>query len=88
MINPVKECIQKTGLTHNAFAILNSVSFQRLKDCLYGYTASIPKKIMSIMIQNGYDEKDAQAQYLKWRRWKAEQEIQPPAAATEERMHP
>lgn len=40
------------------------------------------------MIQNGYDEKDAQAQYLKWRRWKAEQELHAPAAATEGRTNP
>lgn len=87
MIHPVKECIQKTGLTHNAFAVLNRVSFQRLKACLYGYTTSIPQKIMCVMVQNGYDEKDAQAQYLKWRRWKAEQELHAPAAA-EGRLNP
>ncbi|MGF9821587.1 preprotein translocase subunit TatA [Brevibacillus agri] len=75
MLHPVKECIAKTGLTHNAFAVLHGISLQRLKDCLYGYTASIPKRIISVMIQNGYDEQEAQKQYLQWRRWKAEQEL-------------
>ncbi|MGW9123842.1 preprotein translocase subunit TatA [Paenibacillus chitinolyticus] len=87
MTHPVKEFIAKTRLTHNAFAVLHGISFQRLKDCLYGYTATIPQKIMCVMIQNGYDEKDAQAQYLKWRRWKAEQELHAPAAATERRTN-
>lgn len=40
------------------------------------------------MIQNGYDEKDTQAQYLTWRRWKAEQELHVPAAATERITNP
>ncbi|MEK5162978.1 preprotein translocase subunit TatA [Paenibacillus sp. FSL R5-0527] len=88
MTHPVKEFIAKTRLTQNAFAVLHGISFQRLKDCLYGYTASIPQKIISVMIQNGYNAKDVQAQYLKWRRWKAEQELHSPSAATEGRTNP
>lgn len=78
MNHPVKDCIEKVGLSHNAFAVLNEISFQRLKDCLYGYTASIPKKILNVLIQNGYTEQEAQTQYLQWRRWKAEQELHSP----------
>lgn len=75
MIHPVKQCIEKIGLTHGSFAVLHDISFQRLKDCLYGYTASIPKSIMNVLIQNGYNEQEAQKQYIQWRRWKAEQEL-------------
>ena len=88
MIHPVKQCIEKTGLTHKAFAVLHVISLQRLKDCLYGYTASIPQKIICVMIQNGFDEKEAQAQYLKWRRWKVEQELNAPFTAKEGRLNP
>ncbi|ATO49866.1 preprotein translocase subunit TatA [Brevibacillus laterosporus] len=88
MIHPVKEFIAKTRFTHNTFAVLHGISFQRLKDCLYGYTSSIPQKIMCVMVQNGYNEKDNQAQYLRWRRWKAEQELHTPAAVTEGRTNP
>ncbi|MNW55490.1 hypothetical protein D3C74_331500 [compost metagenome] len=85
MVHPVKECIVKSRLTHNAFAVLYEISFQRLKDCLYGYTASIPQRVINVMIQNGYDENKEQSQYLQWRRWKAEQELNTRAATKEGR---
>lgn len=75
IIHPVKNCIEQVGLSHNAFAVLNEISLQRLKDCLYGYTQSIPKKIMNVLVQHGYDEHETQKQYLQWRRWKVEQEL-------------
>ncbi len=40
------------------------------------------------MIQNGFDEKEAQAQYLKWRKWKVEQELITPFARKEGRLNP
>lgn len=83
MIHPVKNCIEQVGLSHNAFAVLNEISFQRLKDCLYGYTPSIPKKIMNVLIRRGYDERETQKQYLQWRRWKVEQELSPSHAVHE-----
>ncbi|QOS98916.1 preprotein translocase subunit TatA [Brevibacterium sp. JNUCC-42] len=88
MIHPVKECINKVGLTHNAFAVLNGVSLQRLKDCLYGYTSSIPAKIMNVLVQYGYDKQNSQKQYQQWRLWKAEQELLVSPAAIEKRINP
>lgn len=88
MIHPVKEFIARTRFTHNAFAVLHGISLQRLKDCLYGYTTSIPQKIMRVMVQNGYDDKEAQAQYLKWRRWKVEQELNASSTVKEGRVNP
>ncbi len=75
MLHPVKECIIKTGLTHNAFAVLYGISFQRLKDCLYGYTTSVPQKIVMVLIQYGHDEQEIQMRNKQWRLWKAEQEL-------------
>ncbi|MCF6095114.1 preprotein translocase subunit TatA [Microaerobacter geothermalis] len=85
MIHPVRECIAKIGLSQNSFAVLNAISVQRLRDCLYGYTESIPKKIVSILVQQGYDEQEVQQQYKQWRKWKAEQEFLNSPAAHEGR---
>lgn len=56
MNHPVKECIQKLGLTHRAFVVLYDISWGRLRSCLYGYTDSIPRAILNVMEQNGYDK--------------------------------
>lgn len=75
MNHPVKECISKLGVSQSSFAVLHDVSFQRLKACLYGHTPSIPARILSALVQHGYDEQQAQKQYQQWRKWKAEQEL-------------
>ena len=85
MIHPVRECIVKVGLSQNSFAVLHDISLQRLRDCLYGYTESIPQKIVSILVQHGYDEQEAQQQYKQWRKWKAQQEFLNSPAANEGR---
>ncbi|WP_018757729.1 hypothetical protein [Paenibacillus terrigena] len=84
MNHPVKECIQKLGLTHRAFVVLYDISWERFRSCLYGYTDSIPRAITGVMVQHGYDEQEAQRQYRQWRKWKAEQELaSSPAAVLE-----
>jgi len=85
MIHPVRECIEKAGLSHVSFAVLHNISLQRLRECLYGYTESIPQKIVNIMVEQGYDEHEAQQQYKQWRKWKAEQELLNSPAAHEGR---
>lgn len=87
MMHPVKECIQKLGLTHRAYVVLYDISWERFRSCLYGYTDSIPRAILNVMIQNGYDEQEAQRQYLLWRKWSVQQDLSAPAAA-EVRLHP
>lgn len=88
MNHPVKDCIQKLGLTHRAFVVLHDISWERFRSCLYGYTDSIPRAILYVMKQHGYDEQEVQRQYLVWRKWKVEQELRFPAAATEGRANP
>lgn len=44
MMHPLKECIQKLGLTHRAFVVLYDISWERFRSCLYGYTDSIPPR--------------------------------------------
>lgn len=87
MNHPVKECIQKLGLTHRAFVVLYDISWERLCSCLYGYTDSIPRAIMNVMVQNRFDEHKAQRQYLLWRKWIVQQKLAAPAFA-EGRVHP
>lgn len=50
MNHPVKECIQKLGLTHRAFVVLYDISWERFRSCLYGYTDSIPRAILNVML--------------------------------------
>ncbi|MED1726254.1 preprotein translocase subunit TatA [Brevibacillus parabrevis] len=87
MNHPVKECIQKLGLTHRAFVVLHDIPWERFRSCLYGYTDSIPRAILNVMVQHGYDELDVQRQYLVWRKWRVEQELHAPAAAMEGRAN-
>ncbi|USG64976.1 preprotein translocase subunit TatA [Brevibacillus ruminantium] len=87
MIHPVKECIQKLGLTHRAFVVLYDISWERFRSCLYGYTASIPCAILNVMVQHGFDEQEAQRQYLLWRKWSVQQKLAAPAT-TEGRVNP
>lgn len=87
MLHPVKECIQKLGLTHRAFVVLYDISWGGFRSCLYGYTDSIPRAILNVMVQYGYDEQEAQRQYLLWRKWKVQQELSAPAV-TEGRANP
>ncbi len=85
MNHPVKDCIQKLGLTHRAFVVLHDTPWERFRSCLYGYTDSILRSIVSVLIQQGYEEQTVQQQYLQWRKWKVEQELTP--AATERRVN-
>lgn len=87
MNHPVKECIQKLGQTHRAFVVQYDISWERFRSCLYGYTDSIPRAILNVMLQYGYDEHEVQRQYLLWRKWSVQQELNAPAA-TEGRAHP
>lgn len=87
MNHPVKKCIQKLGLTHRAFVVLYDISWERFRSCLYGYTDSIPRAILNVMVQHGYDEQEAQRQYLLWRKWSVQQELAAPAAP-EGRVNP
>lgn len=87
MNHPVKECIQKLGLTHRAFVVLYDISWERFRSCLYVYTDSIPRAILNVMVQNGFDEQEAQRQYLLWRKWNVQQKLAAPAA-TKGRANP
>lgn len=87
MMHPLKECIQKLGLTHRAFVVLYDISWERFRSCLYGYTDSIPRAVLNVMVQNGYDELEAQRQYLLWRKWRVQQELAAPAAVLEGRAN-
>ncbi|RJG21446.1 preprotein translocase subunit TatA [Paenibacillus thiaminolyticus] len=87
MTHPVKECSQKLELTHRAFVVLYDISWERLRSCLYGYTNSIPSAILSVMIQNGYDEQEAGRQYLLWRKWRESARAKRPRA-TEGKANP
>lgn len=62
MNHPVKECIQKLGLTHRAFVVLYDISWERFRSCLYGYTDSIPRAILNVTVQQGYVEQETKRQ--------------------------
>lgn len=64
MKHPLQECVQQQGLTHRAFVVLYAISWERFRSCLYGYIDSIPRVLLNVMVQNGYDEQEAQRQYL------------------------
>lgn len=87
MMHPLKECIQKLGLTHRAFVVLYDILWERFRSCLYGYTDCIPRIILKVMAQNGYDEQEANRQYLLWRKWSVQQDLSALTAA-EGREHP
>ncbi|WP_055107067.1 hypothetical protein [Paenibacillus ihumii] len=87
MMHPIKECIQKLGLTHRAFVVLYDISWEGFVVAYNGYTDPIPRAILNVMVQHGYDEQEAQRQYLLWRKWSVQQELIAPAAA-EGRVHP
>lgn len=66
MKNPVKDLVERTGLSLKAFGTLYGVSLASLRNVIYGFVNSIPVKVKQALYKAGVETNDIDQQYQEW----------------------